>query len=268
MVTPLEFFIVSKVGWYLVAPSHLLVWTAVATVWLAARRHAAALLPAVAGALSLLILLILPVGDWALRPIENQYSRPTTEPEAIDGILVLGEGLNGEALRSRGVPGVGPDGGTLLAAAALARRHPEARVIFSGGAGDIGGIGVADAVVARHVFADLGLDDARVSYEGRSRTTLENLLFAKDVAQPQAGQRWVLVASAYHMPRAMLSAARAGWQVTPWPSNYQTAAQGRQHHLSLAANLAHLDLAAHEALGLLAYRLAHGTPTHTTQGPA
>ncbi|TWB15470.1 uncharacterized SAM-binding protein YcdF (DUF218 family) [Nitrospirillum amazonense] len=255
-MTPLEFFTVSKIGWYLVAPSHVLVWTALAAAVLAARRHGAAVVPATACALTLLVLLTLPVGNWALRPLEGLYPRPA-EPAAIDGILVLGEGLNGEVLRDRGVPGVGPDGGTLLAAAALARRHPEARVVFSGGSGELGTAGMPEAEVARHVLADLGLDDTRVSYEARSRTTLENLLLAKDMAQPVPGQTWLLVASAYHMPRAMLSASRVGWRVTPWPSDYLTTAQGPETHLSLAANLAHLDLAAHEALGLAAYRLSH-----------
>ncbi|TWB67655.1 uncharacterized SAM-binding protein YcdF (DUF218 family) [Nitrospirillum amazonense] len=258
-MTPLEFFIVSKIGWYLVAPSHVLVWSALAAAVLAARRHPAAVVPATACALTLLVLLTLPVGNWALRPIEGLHPRPM-EPPTIDGILVLGEGLNGEVLRDRGVPGVGPDGGTLLAAAALARRHPEARVIFSGGSGELGTAGMPEAEVARHVLADLGLDDTRVSYEARSRTTLENLVLAKRMAQPAPGQTWLLVASAYHMPRAMLSASRVGWKVIPWPSDYLTTARGPETHLSLAANLAHLDLAAHEALGLLAYRLSHAGP--------
>ncbi|MEA1648153.1 YdcF family protein [Nitrospirillum sp. BR 11164] len=255
-MTPLEFFTVSKIGWYLVAPSHLLVWTALAAAVLAARRHGAALVPATACAATLLVLLTCPVGNWALRPLEGLYPRPA-EPVTIDGILVLGEGLNGEVLRDRGVPGVGPDGGTLLAAAALARRHPEARVVFSGGSGELGTAGTPEAEVARHVLTDLGLDGPQVNYEARSRTTAENLVLAKDLAQPAPGQTWLLVASAYHMPRAMLSASRVGWRVIPWPSDYLTRPGGEETHLSLAANLAHLDLATHEALGLAAYRLSH-----------
>jgi uncharacterized SAM-binding protein YcdF (DUF218 family) len=259
MMTPLEFFTLSKIGWYLAAPSHVLVWTALTAAVLAARRHPAAVVPATACAATLLVLLTLPVGNWALRPIEGLYPRPA-EPATIDGILVLGEGLNGEVLHDRGVPGVGPDGGTLLAAAALARRHPEARVVYSGGSGELGTAGLPEAEVARHILAELGLDEARVSYEARSRTTLENLVLAKQLAQPAPEQTWLVVASAYHMPRALLSASRVGWRVTPWPSDYLTAARGPETHLSLAANLAHLDLAAHETLGLLAYHLSHAEP--------
>ncbi|MDE1150341.1 MAG: YdcF family protein [Azospirillaceae bacterium] len=263
MMPPLEFFTVSKIGWYLAAPSHVLVWTAIAAAVLAARRHPAAVAPATACAVTLLALLTLPVGNWTLRSLEGLYPRPAAEPAAVDGILILGEGLNGEVLHDRGVPGVGPDGGTLLEAAALARRHPEARVVFSGGSGELGAPGMPEAGVARHILAGLGLDDARVTYEVLSRTTLENLVLAKRMAQPAPGQTWLLVASAYHMPRAMLSAARVGWPVVAWPSDYLTTARGPETHLSLAANLAHLDLAAHEALGLLAYRL----PPAGTQAP-
>ncbi|WP_049974139.1 YdcF family protein [Azospirillum sp. B4] len=258
MMTPLEFFTLSKIGWYLVAPSHVLVWVALAAAVLAARRHPAAVAPATACAVTVLALLTCPVGNWALRPLEGLYPRPA-EPATIDGILVLGEGLNGAVLRDRGVPGVGPDGGTLLAAAALARRHPEARVVFSGGSGDLGADGPPAAEVARHVLTGLGLDETRVAYEARSRTTLENLVLAKRMVQPAPEETWLLVAAAYHMPRAMLSASRVGWRMVPWPSDYLTTARGPETHLSLAANLAHLDLAAHEGLGLLVYRLTQGS---------
>lgn len=241
----MSFFALSKLLWYLVEPSHLLVWAALASV-IFRKRLLAGLV-----ALGLLALLILPIGNWALRPLEDLYPRPDW-PIHVDGILVLGEGLSGEVLADRGVPGVGQDGGTLLAGIILAKRYPDARLVFAGGSGELGG-SVAEARVAENLFGQIGLAP---QIEDRSRNTEENLLFARELAHPKEGEVWLLVAEALHMPRAMAVSRKLGWALLPWPSDYLTLKHGSEGPLSLALNLAHLDKAAHEALGLLAYRLA------------
>ncbi|HMA49009.1 MAG TPA: YdcF family protein [Magnetospirillaceae bacterium] len=246
----MSFFLLSKLAWYAIEPSHLLVWTMAAAAVLCCRRQRAGAVLASLCALALWVLLTVPVGNWALRPLENSYARPAW-PDHVDGILVLGEGLNAEVLADRGVPGVGPDGGVLLAAAILARRYPEARLVFAGGSGEPGG-GLPEAQVAAHLFDGLGLSPL---IEDRSRTSWENLVNAKALVHPRAGETWLLVAGALHLPRALAVADQLGWALTPWPADYLTTRNGPEAHLSLADNLAHLDKAAHEALGLLAYRL-------------
>jgi uncharacterized SAM-binding protein YcdF (DUF218 family) len=246
-----SFFLVSKLAWYAVEPSHLLVWTMLAATWASFRKRRSGAVLAALCAVSLLVLLMVPVGNWALRPLENRYPRPDW-PDHVDGILLLGEGLDAEVLADRGVPGIGPDGGVLLAGATLAKRYPEAKLVFSGGSGEPGG-GLPEAKVAANVFAGLGLAPL---IEDRSRTTGENLAYARQLAAPQPGETWLLVAGALHMPRAMAVADKMGWHFVPWPADYLTRRQGGEAHLSLAANLAHLDQAAHEGLGLLAYRLS------------
>ena len=241
----MSFFAASKLLWFAVEPSHLLVWIAILAAIFRNRILAAIV------ALSLVLLLTVPVGNWALRPLEDAYPRPDW-PGHVDGILVLGEGLTGEVLASRGVPGIGQDGGTLLAAVALAKRYPDARLVFTGGSGELGG-SVAEARVAEHIFGELGLAPL---YEDKARNTYENLLFARDLAAPKDGETWLLVAEALHMPRAMAVARKLGWKLLPWPSDYLTLKDGQEGALSLALNLAHLDKAVHEAVGLLAYRLS------------
>ena len=250
----MEFFSLAKLGWYAIEPSHILTWILLAAAILGLMRKRAAIWLTAFAALSMLTLLMLPVGNWALRPIENQFPRPAA-PQHVHGILVLGQGLSGEVLRQRGVPGIGLDGGSMIAAWELARLYPEARLIFSGGSGDIGG-GLPEAEVAERIFRDMGLDERRIAYEAKSRDTWENIAFSRRVADPQPGETWLLVASAFHMPRAMAVARKQDWPMLPWPSDYQTLGEGAESsHLSLALNLGHLDLAAHEWLGLLAYRL-------------
>ncbi len=241
----------SKLVWYAVEPSHLLVWTMLAAAILCWRRRRAGAVLATLCTLFLLVLLTLPIGNWALRPLENRYARPVW-PAHVDGILVLGEGLNAEILAERGVPGVGEHGGSLLAGAILAWRYPGARLVFTGGSGELDQ-GLPEAQVAQQLFGELGLTPV---LEDRSRNSWENILFSRDLVRPKPGETWLLVADALHMPRAMAVADKLDWPLIPWPSDYVTLAHGAEVHLSLAANLAHLDKAAHEALGLLAYRLS------------
>ena len=156
-------------------------------------------------------------------------------------ILVLGEGLNGDILATRGTGGVGADGGTLITARILAERYPEAKLIY---AGDEGEVATAKLLLKGPIL-----------FDGRSHTTWDNLTYAKEIAQSSPGEIWLLVAAAYHLPRAAAVARQVDWPMVPWASDYMSTAYGVQAGASLPANLAHLDLAAHEALGLLAYRL-------------
>lgn len=235
----------SKLAWFAIEPSHLLVWTAIAAALLSLRRGILAAIPAVLAAVFLSAMLLHPFGNSALRPIEDRVPRPDW-PERVDGILVLGEGLTAEIPATRGAGGIGQDGGTLIAVPLLARRYPQAKMIYAGDEGEV--------TVARALFADLGVTTP-ILFDGRSRDTLDNLAFAHEIAQPVEGEVWLLVAAGYHLPRAAAVARQAGWRMIPWASDYLSTASGVQAGASLPANLAHLDLAAHETLGLLAYRL-------------
>jgi uncharacterized SAM-binding protein YcdF (DUF218 family) len=75
--------------------------------------------------------------------------------------------------------------------------------------------------------------------------------------QPQPGQRWLLVTSANHMPRAMGAFRKAGFTVEPWPVDYRTADKYDRYLMFEAPSegLRRLELAVHEWIGLIAYRL-------------
>jgi uncharacterized SAM-binding protein YcdF (DUF218 family) len=203
----------------------------------------------------LVILLLFPIGFWLLKPLEDKYPRPTL-PKHIDGVLVLGGVFNPGVYLSRGAPDESDVEGRLVAAAELMRRYPDARLIFSGGSGDPGIAPEADA--ARLALDELGLDQRRVSYENRSRTTWENLLYSQKLAKPN--EVWVLTTSASQMPRAMVVAKMLGWKLIPWPSDYKTPTDlysaGIGPNADLALNLATVNMALHEWIGILAYRVS------------
>jgi len=236
----------SKLAWFFVEPSHLLVWTLIAAAIQSARRKISGAILAAVAASWLLMMLLYPLGNSALRPIEDEVPRPNW-PAHVDGILVLGEGLNPDIPRTRGgVGGIGSDGGTLIAARVLAQHYPDAKMIYSGDEGEV--------VIAKPLFAEMGMTGP-ILFDGRSSNTWENLLIAHRIAKPTPGEVWLLVAAGFHLPRALAVSRQLDWPMIPWASDYLSTARGQQSGASLPANLAHFDLAAHEALGLLAYRL-------------
>lgn len=218
--------------------------------WLrAARRMEAGLL------LAALVLAVLPLGDLALRPLEMRYP---AEPELprIDGILILGGAESGDLTAFWGPVALNDAAERMTAGVALARAHPEARLLFSGGLGALRhafGGGMPGAEVARQFYAELGLDPDRLVLEGASRTTAENARFSRALAQD--GETWVLVTSAFHMPRAMASFKAAGWrgELIPWPVDHR----GGPLRLGwdLTGQLEELQIALREYVGLVAYRL-------------
>jgi uncharacterized SAM-binding protein YcdF (DUF218 family) len=164
-------------------------------------------------------------------PLEHRFSfSPSDLAGPPDGIIVLaGSGYTG-----------------IDAAQALNRNYPEVRIIFSG-----------HRATAVNTFARLGGDPTRVYLESRPRTTFEDALYSAALLKPKPSERWLLVALALHMPRAVGCFRAAGFNVQPYPVGfgvfppYDTGSKA----------FFNLDFAAKEWIGLIAYRLMGRTDT-------
>lgn len=226
-------------------------------LWTGWRRLGRALVTATVAAA--LVLAFVPIGDWVLAPIEDRFPPPVL-PQRIDGIVVLGGDFDARLAARRGRGSIGNAGaGRLIAFADLARRHPEAKLVFAGGSGSLLDQETKETVGASDLLAMLGIDPARVRFEGRSRNTYENALFSLALAAPQPGETWVLVTAASHMPRAMGSFRAAGWtragaRLVAYPVDYWTA-PGRPVAFRFEGGFAELTRALHEWMGLTVYRL-------------
>jgi uncharacterized SAM-binding protein YcdF (DUF218 family) len=253
------FFALSKIFWLLAAPSHMLGLLVLAAGILAlAGRVRAARWFAVAAALLLVVAGILPLHVWLTRSLEDRYPRPAW-PAHVDGILMLGAGFDTAILKVRGVPPTNGGEMRVIAGFEAARRYPHAKLVFSGGSGVLGGAGGeawSEAETARYIFAQMGLDPARLILEPRSRNTYENILFTRTLVKPKPGEVWLLVTSAIHMPRALGVARKLGWPMLPWPTDYMTGPWGGHADFDIAGNLGTVDYAVHEWIGQWAYRLA------------
>lgn len=252
------FFVVAKlVGIFLKVETWLLL-AALVALW-AGLRHKVRLQRYACTALVLAFLAIgiFPLGDAMLRPIEASLL-PPQDLGAIDGIIVLGGGEDLPVSRHWARPEMGEGGDRYLAALALAQRYPEARVLFAGGSGrlrDVGGaLEMSEADIARQVFAAQGLTPERVLFESRSRNTAENARLSHALVAPAAGDRWALVTSAFHMPRAARSFAAAGWTgIVPFPVDYRTRAWKDGIGWNFQRNLELMNIALREWVGQAAY---------------
>jgi len=186
--------------------------------------------------------------------LENRYPRPANLP-AIDGILILGGGNDTAILLSRGAYGADRAMARLVSGYALARSHPEAKVVFSGGSGELAEQTLKESVTAKDVLLAIGLSPSRLILEGKSRNTWENFVFTKQIVRPKPGERWVLATSAFHMTRAMGIAKKVGWPMLPWPTDYRTTPTHSYRYAAVVQNLDLTDLAVREYIGIWTYRL-------------
>jgi uncharacterized SAM-binding protein YcdF (DUF218 family) len=253
------FFYVSKLFWFFVQPLNLAIFLVL--IGLVAgrfRRRRIMLAGTGLGAAILFLSAWTSLGALMLHPLEERFARPLNPPASVAGIIVLGGGFEGAINLARGGYELNSAGDRFVETAVLSRRYPDAKVLVSGGTGALVLEGEADATTAERLLTGLGVAPERLILENRSRNTEENARFSSELAKPAAGETWLLVTSAFHMPRAMALFRKAGFEVVAWPTDYRTS--GREGAGFFRDNpidaLQNTSLALREWLGLIAYRLS------------
>jgi uncharacterized SAM-binding protein YcdF (DUF218 family) len=129
------------------------------------------------------------------------------------------------------------------------------QMVFTGGEGDFFGTGPSEAARAANFFGAMGLPADRFIYEDRSRNTYDNAVFTEKIAGVNKQKNWLLITSAWHMPRAIATFEKAGWHVTPYPVDFRTGNDTPWTRYSLARGADLWQLAIREWIGIAAYRL-------------
>jgi uncharacterized SAM-binding protein YcdF (DUF218 family) len=252
------FFVLSKTLGVFIVPSNFIIASGALGLGLifSKRRRVGRWLLACCIA-ALLICGMSPIGALMLLPLESRF--PPWKPEMGDpaGIIVLGGGVDPEMTTARGTPAINSSGARIVVAAELANRYPKARLVYVGGNSSLRSANFSEADVAEGIFKNLGIREDRVQLERKSRNTDENVRFSMQLVDPKPGERWLLVTSAFHVPRAMGLFRKAGFTVDPYPVDWRTSgwsdAYTFQSDWTTGIDLT--DTAAHEWLGLIAYRL-------------
>src|SRR3954466_1412695 len=131
------FFWLSKAVWAVIAPDSLLLLLVLGAWILLLRgstRWARRVLTVAVAAM--LPMAFLPVGEWVLYPLEARFPPNPVLPQRVDGIIVLGGAE--DALRTAVWDQVVVNDAAerFLASIALARRFPEAKLLFTSGSGN------------------------------------------------------------------------------------------------------------------------------------
>jgi uncharacterized SAM-binding protein YcdF (DUF218 family) len=257
------FFYAAKIFWFFAQPSTLLLVMMIggAALLRAGRDRAGRRLILLSVGL-LLLGGLLPASNWLLLPLEQRFARADLTGREVDGIVVLGGAEDARIWAERDAHALNEAGERFTEAVALARRYPKARVVFTGGAIEIIGSPKIGADAARAIFRDLGLVEGdRLLLETKARDTWENAVYVKALVEPKPGERWLVVTSAWHMPRSIGVFRQAGFAVEPWPVDYRTG--GLLDALRLfeapADGLKRLDTAMREWIGLVIYRVTGRT---------
>ncbi|MFM2042179.1 MAG: hypothetical protein RLY86_755 [Pseudomonadota bacterium] len=248
-------FTLSKAFWALAAPGNaLLLLLILGLALLAAGRRRAGWVLAGGGAGGLAAIAILPVGYWLLYPLEARFPVRPEPPARVDGIIVLGGAVVPLRTAEWGRPSLSAHAERMTEVVRLLRHNPDARVVFTGGSGSVRFPEEKEAVSASLFWDGMGLDTSRIIFEDQSRNTWENALLSRDLVQPRAGEVWLLVTSASHMPRSVGIFRKVGWEVVPWPVAFQTATRADSRlDLDLSERLEDTTLAVREWIGLVAY---------------
>jgi uncharacterized SAM-binding protein YcdF (DUF218 family) len=264
------FFILSKILGFFAAPSNLLISIGLLGLILLFTRFTRLASWLIVTSLVLLAVAGLsPLGNALILPLEDRFPQwEDASRGAPDGIVVLGGVISPGVSDVRNSMALDEAAERITATAELAHRYPDARIIFSGGSGSLLEREGSEAPFAVRELQTLGVPHDRITAEEQSRNTIENAAFSRLLANPKPGERWLLVTSAYHMPRAMAAFRAADFPVEAYPVDWRTRGPVdlQRGFPTLSEGLGRTDAAVHEWVGLIVYRLT-GRSAELLPGP-
>ena len=250
------FFIASKIFGYIFLLANFLIGTGfLGAVLMLTPLKRTALALMVASTVLLAACGFSPLGALLLSPLETRFPPWDSVNREPKGIIVLGGSIDPDLSAIYGRAVVRAEADRIIATAQLAARYPNARILFSGGSANLIWTDEKEADYAGALLESLGIDKSRIQLERLSRNTHENAKFSKELAQPRPGERWLLVTSAYHMPRSIGLFRKAGFSVEAYPVDWRLGSRMELGGFSKIAGsgIARTDLAVREWFGLVAY---------------
>jgi uncharacterized SAM-binding protein YcdF (DUF218 family) len=252
------FAIFTKYAWLFLQPSSLIAAALAIALWRVRQANLISVRRWLSGALAALLLCGgTSISDLLIIPLEDRFARPDLANADITGLIVLGGSEDAAVAAARNVIAVNEASERLIEGVALARRFPKARLVFAGGGDVLSSARESEAAAAGRLFEALGIAPDRITLEAKSQTTWENATLSAPLIAQQPGQRWLLVTSAWQMPRAMGAFRKAGLIVEAYPVDYRTTGQLLRVDLngSLTDGLRRFDYVVREYPALLVYWL-------------
>jgi uncharacterized SAM-binding protein YcdF (DUF218 family) len=201
------------------------------------------------------------VPEALLRSLESQYKAPNltqslAQGGSYAGVIVLGGATGSPSIfKAHGQVPLGEAAERMTLPIALMRKFPNFELIFSGGEGRLMPTGTTEAELAKVFYEEQGVDMKRVTLESKARTTRENARQVAALLGERCKQPWLLVTSAWHMPRSMAEFQAAGCNVTAYPVDFRTGEETSWTDYAMASSLMAWQTALHELLGMFVYGL-------------
>jgi uncharacterized SAM-binding protein YcdF (DUF218 family) len=262
------FFYASKLIWLLISPDSLfLILMVIALLLLYTGRQMWGRRLLTVLTLALIAVAVFPIGNWLLYPLEARFTANPELPQDVDGIIILGGAVMPRISEAWGQLETNQYAERLSAGIALARRYPTARVVFTGGSASMIANRPTEAdMVEDHLISE-GIQQDRLILERQSRNTAENAFYTKKLIKPRGDETWLLVTTAFHMPRSVGLFCKRNWPVIPVPVDHGTLPDSLfQPGFNLSDHAGTLVDATHEWVGLLAYYLSGRTDSLLPSG--
>lgn len=253
------FFYLSKIFWLVLQPDHFLLLMLILGLLL--WRRMLGIFLVWSSVLIMLVISVFPVANYLLEPLEQRFPQPdlTEITKPIAGIIILGGAENAVLTARYGAPQFSDAAERMMVIPKLDQAFPRSKIIFSGGSSAIVNNQFLGGDVARMWLSELKLSSEFI-IEENARNTVENALYTREVIiEKELGieGKWVLVTSAFHMPRSVGVFRKIGLDVIPYPVDYRVG--GNDFRINLNANMSELNTAVREWIGLVAYYLTDKT---------
>lgn len=216
------FFYLSKIFWIIATPLSFLWLLVAAGFGLRYWKQKLGNQVLVFSGVLFLVIGFFPIGYNLMVFLETRYERPNPMPDKVDGIIVLGGAFNSSISDKRKMIAANGNINRMIDFVDLSRQYPKAKLIFTGGSGNIYNPERKEADDAKAFLEMIGLKTDSITFERNSRNSYENVKYSKELMQPKTGENWILVTSAFHMPRSVGIFKQHGWEVTPYPSGPKT----------------------------------------------
>jgi len=250
------FFIISKLLNFLMTP---IVWVAILLVWTIltkdARKKQKRLI------ITFAVFYFFSNG-FILGEFMRPYETPAIEENELHGKydagIVLGGMIAYDPAFKR--PQFDRSVDRLMQAITLYRDGKIGKIFISGGSGSILEKDVLESEILKKYLVKLGIPDSSIIIEKYSKNTRENALFSKPILDSlNKNGKYLLLTSAFHMPRAIRCFRKVGINATAYSTDRYSGPRKFVFDFVFIPNVQTMegwDVLLHEWLGLLIYKIA------------
>lgn len=248
-------FYLSKIMWFLFNPFNLIIFFLIFGYCF--NLFSFKILSKISYFLSFFLFLfsaLIPTGSYLNYLLEKNFHSLNIHHDSIDGILILGGGLNLYLTNEHKQISLNGAAERLTESVILINRYPDAKIVFSGGIGDFQDVGLDRAKAVKIFFNNMNVDINKIYFENKSRNTYENILYSKKLINPKKNQKWLIVSSANHLHRVVGIAENLGWDLIPYPTDFNQSKKFKWNFsFNFLSNLNQFQNASHEWIGIIAY---------------